>query len=91
MSYSELLKQPKTYTIEGFANIMSEPLYWDTNPDDFNSSLFSAISDNLVVDCYDDGEAHIAKAKVVMTDSNNTFKINERVFILKENLCTKQK
>jgi hypothetical protein len=91
MSYSELLKQPKIYTLEGFANIMSESLYWDTNPDDFNSSLFSAISDNLVVDWYDQNENYIAKAKVVMTDSNNTFKLDERVCILKENLVNKYK
>jgi hypothetical protein len=91
MSYSELLKQPKTYTIEGFTNIMSESLYWDTNPDDFNSSLFSAISENLVVDWYDQNENYIAKAKVVMTDSNNTFKLNERVCILKENLVNNYK
>lgn len=91
MSYSELLKQPKTYTIDGFTNIMSESLYWDTNPDDFNSGLFSAISDYLVVDCYDEEETYIAKAKVVMTDSKNTFRLNDRVFILKENLVTKYK
>jgi hypothetical protein len=91
MSYSELLKQPKTYTIEGFANTMSESLYWDTNPDDFNSSLFSAISDNLVVDWYDQNENYIVKAEVVMTDSKNTFKLNDRVFILKEKLVNNYK
>lgn len=91
MSYSELLKQSKTYTVEGFTNVMSESLYWDTNPDDFNSSLFSAISENLVVDCYDEEETNIAKAKVVMTDSNNTFKLNDRVFILRENLLNNYK
>ena len=91
MSYSEFLKQPKTYTIDGFTNIMSESLYWDTNPDDFNSGLFSAISDNLVVDWYDEEETYIAKAKVVMTDSKNTFKLNDRVFILRENLVNNYK
>jgi len=91
MSYSDFLKQPKTYKIEGLNNIMSESLYWNTNPDDFNSGLFSAISDNLVVDWYDEEEAYIAKAKVVMTDSKNTFKINDRVVILKESLFTKYK
>jgi hypothetical protein len=91
MSYSDFLKQPKTYTIEGLNNIMSESLYWNTNPDDFNSGLFSAISDNLVVDWYDEEETYIAKAKVVMTDSKNTFKINDRIFILKESLFTKYK
>jgi hypothetical protein len=91
MSYSDYLKPPKTYTIEGFANVMSESLYWNTNLDDFNSSLFSEISDNLVVDCYDENETHIAKAKVVMTDSDNTFKLNDQVFILKENLVKNYK
>ena len=86
MSYSDFLKQPKTYTIEGFNNIMSESLYWGTNPDDFNSGLFSAISDNLVVDWYDEEEAYIAKAKVVMTDSKNTFKINDRVVYIERKL-----
>ena len=91
MSYSDYLKQPKTYTMDGFTNIMSDYLYWDTNPDDFNPGLFSAISDNLVVDWYDEEEAYIVKAKVVMTDSNSTFKLNDRVFILKENLADNYK
>jgi hypothetical protein len=91
MSYSDFLKQPKTYTIDGFNNIMSESLYWNTNPDDFNSDLFSAISDNLVVDWYDEEETYIAKAKVVMTDYKNTFKLNDKVFILRENLVINYK
>ena len=91
MSYSDLLKQPKTYTVDGFTNIMSEYLYRDTNPDDFNSDLFSAISDNIVVDWYYEDENYIAKVKVVMTDSKKTFKVNDRVFILKENLVNNYK